>query len=948
MLKQNLQDKCFTMANIFSFAEKIIPDFKKKSEAEKIILDFKKKSEGDKFLFLYCITAKLLSNRLYDYETAEDKIKCLLSRIPKDKKENAEQLTELLKIFIGENDFSVDKVKSFFEINKSLLGEIYGNEKPADLLLFFAQMQSKEIFKKENNETFVNGIENSKVEQENLLQHRMDCSTGGFGNEYSMYELNGQAVHCHKILQALKKDPNRIFNDYIDKLDKNMKLEIFDVQGNEYKTKSFKLNNRTCSHDYGEYYKIENKQVDCGYAYADIDEILKEKFNFKTINELSKDKLETLNLNYSEEFIYFLASEDFSNERFLQDGGYFSTFYDFELPEQIKPETTLKIFYYFGQLKDSKLAYRGVDYLRDKFETSQSLLDICNKLNLPGNKLLELFIGNPPKVKQVLKCQDTKSTEEIDALLNRCDFTNIIDYFTDNDKDQAVLSGYILQYPEKLCSNLEYIWNKLDNLKQNQNQANNDSKLKRLQNLMISFFALKNVDKLLDECDFADIINYFLNRDEGKELLLKYMYNNVKRLEDSFEEMLKVWKKLKNNKNKTEQYNTTLKKLEYLITKFLLACKKQVFADDKKYIAMIIDMFESQKKFHMYNLNSEEGTDVTGTLEKLLNDLINQNLGLVDNKSDIKMLESSSEKKESSQLIVERNGKSYDLAKIYFCPSETTIYENSYSTDKYVGGDPGKDLQEKIKVYKKILDSEVVPDETKQMIYFIATKYKEYLVKTYNDLEELLKNKFYNTLDDFFKIFLDYLKIDRETYDCLEKANKDEMINRKDYLLKKSNVTDFYSFNENWKTWLSFILIVPIFLYYFVWKPQYENEIKALKSDLDKLEQITMFKEQKVNAERDYYDHLYTFKFHVDSFQSFIGNEPCFKKSIDLYSYRYKYLSSGQYHQIVKDEIGKFIEKYEKIFEPEKTKQRNIVSGLEPKSEIEEINTDKNDISTNK
>ena len=135
MLKQNLNDQCFSMANIFSFAEKVIPDFKNQSE-------------GDKFLFLYCITAKLLSNRLYDNESAEDKIKCLLSRISEDKKENAEQLTELLKTFVGENDFSVDKVKSFFDTNTDLLNKIYGNEKPADLLLFLLKCNRKKYLKR--------------------------------------------------------------------------------------------------------------------------------------------------------------------------------------------------------------------------------------------------------------------------------------------------------------------------------------------------------------------------------------------------------------------------------------------------------------------------------------------------------------------------------------------------------------------------------------------------------------------------------------------------------------------------------------------------------------------------------------------------------------------------------------------------------------------------------
>ena len=267
MLKQNLNDQCFSMANIFSFAEKVIPDFKNQSE-------------GEKFLFLYCITAKLLSNRLYDNESAEVKINCLLSRIPKDKVKDAEQFKKSLETFVNENNFSVDKVKSFFDTNKDLLNKIYGNKKPADLLLFFVQMQSKEIFKKEHNEAFVNGIENSKVKQENLLQHRMGCSTGW--NEYSMYELNGQVVDDYKILQALKKDPNRIFNDYIDKLDKNMELEIFDTQKNEYKAKSFKLTNRTCSNHYNEC-NIKDEQENCDYT-LDIDEILNKK------NWLQKNK----------------------------------------------------------------------------------------------------------------------------------------------------------------------------------------------------------------------------------------------------------------------------------------------------------------------------------------------------------------------------------------------------------------------------------------------------------------------------------------------------------------------------------------------------------------------------------------------------------------------------------------------------------------------------------
>ena len=157
MLKQNLNDKCYSMANIFSFAEKVIPDFKNKSE-------------GEKFLFLYCITAKLLSNRLYDNESAEDKINCLLSRIPKDKEKDAEQLKSALNDFVEQIKFSGDydycpakKVKSFFDDHKDLLKKIYGHEKPADLLFFFAQMRSKKMFTNDDHRLFFKLIKESTI-----------------------------------------------------------------------------------------------------------------------------------------------------------------------------------------------------------------------------------------------------------------------------------------------------------------------------------------------------------------------------------------------------------------------------------------------------------------------------------------------------------------------------------------------------------------------------------------------------------------------------------------------------------------------------------------------------------------------------------------------------------------------------------------------------------------
>ena len=206
MLQQNLNDQCFSTVNIFSFAKKVIPDFEKKSE-------------GDKFLFLYCITAKLLSNRLYDNESAENKIKCLLRRIQKDKEKDAEQLKSALNDFVEQNKFSDDndyysaeRVKSFFETNKNLLMSIYGNEKPADLLLFFAQMQSKKIFTNDDHRRFFELI-NKSIVQNGSIEANGDS-----------YWLAGKVVSNTKIKDLLKSNPDRNFNKYIGKINQQCGL----------------------------------------------------------------------------------------------------------------------------------------------------------------------------------------------------------------------------------------------------------------------------------------------------------------------------------------------------------------------------------------------------------------------------------------------------------------------------------------------------------------------------------------------------------------------------------------------------------------------------------------------------------------------------------------------------------------------------------------------------
>ena len=126
--------------------------------------------------------------------------------------------------------------------------------------------------------------------------------------------------------------------------------------------------------------------------------------------------------------------------------------------------------------------------------------------------------------------------------------------------------------------------------------------------------------------------------------------NKVESLKDYFGNMLEIWEKLKNTNNKTEQDNTKLKRLEYLITKFLFDCKEEVFENDQKYIGYVIDMFKASEKLCMWDLKDKKEIDVTDKLKKLLNKLIDKNLGLVENKDNIIVTsEKDDEKKKMSK-----------------------------------------------------------------------------------------------------------------------------------------------------------------------------------------------------------------------------------------------------------------------------------------------------------
>ena len=125
-----------------------------------------------------------------------------------------DEYNDILDNQISENNdyYSAERVKSFFETNKNLLMSIYGNEKPADLLLFFAQMQSKKIFTNDDHRRFFELI-NKSIVQNGSIEANGDS-----------YWLAGKVVSNTKIKDLLKSNPDRNFNKYIGKINQQCGL----------------------------------------------------------------------------------------------------------------------------------------------------------------------------------------------------------------------------------------------------------------------------------------------------------------------------------------------------------------------------------------------------------------------------------------------------------------------------------------------------------------------------------------------------------------------------------------------------------------------------------------------------------------------------------------------------------------------------------------------------
>lgn len=132
---------------------------------------------------------------------------------------------------------------------------------------------------------------------------------------------------------------------------------------------------------------------------------------------------------------------------------------------------------------------------------------------------------------------------------------------------------------------------------------------------------------------------------------------------------------------------------------------------------------------------------------------------------------------------------------------------------------------------------------------------------------------------------------------------------------------------------------MPIFLYIFVWKPEYKNEIDRLKTDLENKQKVTWFKYIKTQLRDNFENGTSELKLDIPDGNFNYEND---KFEIDINIVTYKFSEGRKNHQKMIDEMDKFLKAHEKEFEPEKQKSDNII--LEQGPEMECKNTDSNDI----
>ena len=631
-----------------------------------------------------------------------------------------------------------------------------------------------------------------------------------FETNKDSYWLAGKVVDNKQIEISLKSNPDRDFNEYIGKINQECGLNINILEGNEYKTRGFKLEKR----NYNEKWMVSDFKPDINQANEnnyksedeyisqtlDIDEILKKKFGFKKINEMSEDELGKLNLSYDEEFIYFLSGCDLGNEVYLQNKSRLEEFKAPDIPfKNIRPETILKIYNYFDKTQLNK---KTIEEFIKQFDNPKNLFEAYDEMQKENEESLSftkytvvnLYFGDPINIGKVFKYIDQLDTENLKKI--------------DDDTRSMVF---------------DFLDKALNNNKQ-------------------------NVDALLDK---------FLNTEnDGGNLLFKFICNRIEHNNgiDKFENYLsKIFEHYKN-----DQYDFTKKQKVGYLMYYILKDIYNSITDSEQYIKIILDLLKNENEFKMLGpcQDKDRPTDGTKFLTAFLNRFITQYLAA-------QFVNSLYKQQEDSTVII--GGYRYDLQKIF------GVFKQSYDPQQNQHGYDQNDvdvIKNQLEFYTRILNSPVVEVKTKKTILKLAECYLEKLQQSNEEFA-----------DSQFQIYLN--KYQKGT----KPDNRQNLISRRDSELSqsitnlnlqirtlevKSNVTSY--FKENWTTWLSFLLIVPIFLYNFKWKPQYISE----KTNLENMKEVSESEQQALQKVKNFdYVNTDSGKSHkelIDKVQKFINN----------------------------------------------------------------------------
>ena len=439
------------------------------------------------------------------------------------------------------------------------------------------------------------------------------------------------------------------------------------MEGNEYKTRGFKLEKRNYNEKWmvsdGEplienkkNYKFEDEYI-C--QTLDIDKILKKKFGFKKINEMSEDGLGKLNLSYDEEFIYFLSGCDLGNEVYLQNRSRLKEFKAPDVPfSNIKPGTILKIYNYFDETPLNK---KTIEDAIKQVDDPKNLFDACDKMKKENEKSLDftkhtvanLYFGDPINIGKVFKYIDQLDAENLKNI--------------DHDTRSMVFDF-------------------LDKALNNNNQ---------------------NVDALLSK--------FLQTENDGGNLLFRYICDRMNSNDGAheFENYLsKIFKHYKDDK-----YDVIKKqKVGHLIFRVLrnIALSKNPVADPKQYINIILDLLKNENKIEVQTLaaNALYKNDVTGLLKKYLEQYIAKCL---DAKKSVLL-----KPPEDNKAMAEIDCYSYDLRKIFgafresYDPQQNQKDQNGYDQNDV------DVIKNQLEFYTRILNSPVVEVKTKNTILELA------------------------------------------------------------------------------------------------------------------------------------------------------------------------------------------------------------------------------------